>query len=185
MPQQVERLPVEDYLQPREDTVHSISYMHKSLCWIRNVRHWWYLQLPSCKYYFNVLHWIWLRRNFHAWLTIFEQSASGQHFVHPLFGCCFWHTDCLNGFKKVTSPGHPHNQQSHSGTQVQQQYQLLEVRRVQWLSLCNSIRHLVVTYRQLSSEPQFENKLLLQHQILPCTSICCSSSNVGSSKSNC
>uniref|UniRef100_A0A8C0ZKD1 Protein kinase domain-containing protein n=1 Tax=Cyanistes caeruleus TaxID=156563 RepID=A0A8C0ZKD1_CYACU len=70
--------------------------------------------------------------------------------------------------QKVTSPGHPLNQQSYLGIQVQQQYPILEVLRV----------HPVVTSRQLSNEPQFENKLLLQHQIPACTSICFSSPNV-------
>lgn len=184
MPQQVERLPVEDYLHLRHDTVHSISYVHKYLCWIRNVRHWWCLQLPSCKHCFNVLHWIWLCHNFPTWLTISGQSASGQHFVHPL--CTV--SDMLTAwiaFKKVTSPGHPLNQQSYLGIQVQQQYPISEVLRVQWVSLCGSIRHPVVTSGQLSNEPQFENKLLLQHQIPAFTSICFSSPNVVIELSSC
>lgn len=61
---------------------------------------------------------------------------------------------------------------------MQQQYPISEVLRVQWLSLCGSIRHPVVTSGQLSNEPQFENKLLLQHQIPACTSTCFSSPNV-------
>uniref|UniRef100_A0A8D2NKP4 Protein kinase domain-containing protein n=1 Tax=Zonotrichia albicollis TaxID=44394 RepID=A0A8D2NKP4_ZONAL len=51
--------------------------------------------------------------------------------------------------------------------------------------LCGSIRHPVVTSRQLSNEPQFENKLLLQHQIPVCTSICFSSPNVVIELSSC
>lgn len=111
------------------------------------------------------------------WQFLDKVQAASTLFTH----CLCTVSDILTAwiaFLKVTSPGHPLNQQSYLGIQVQQQYRISEVLRVQWLSLCGSSRHPVVTSGQLSNEPQFENKLLLQHQIPACTSICFSSPNV-------
>lgn len=89
-----------DVLPTSETTLCTSPEKCTNIYWIRNVRHWWCLHLPSCKQHLNVLHFLWWRhtQNYHD-LNITRAKCNGQHFVRS-FCTVSDHRECLGSLEK-------------------------------------------------------------------------------------